>query len=100
MDLVKAFNLIPRRVIQFLLQMLGVPRTAINCWFSSLTRLTRSLQNGKDLGPPMTSTTGLPEGDSLSVVGMLALSFVFHHKLRTPQLRPYAYADNWSFMTT
>lgn len=29
----------------------------------------------------------------------IPLSFVFHHRLRTPQLRPYAYADNWSFMT-
>lgn len=99
MDLVKAFNLIPRRVVWFLFQLLGIPEEATCCWFRSLARLTRSLQSGKDLGPPMTSTTGLPEGDSLSVVGMLSLSFVFHQKLHSPQLRPYAYADNWSFMT-
>lgn len=41
-----------------------------------------------------------PEGDSMSVVCMLALSFVFHHKIASPQLRPYAYADNWSCKTT
>ena len=36
----------------------------------------------------------------MSVVGMLALSFVFHAKLKSPNLFPYTYADNWSFMST
>ena len=69
-------------------------------WFKSLSRLTRVLQCGRDLSDPFPSTTGLPEGDSMSVVGMLALSFVFHAKLGSPRVHPYAYADNWSFMST
>ena len=36
----------------------------------------------------------------MSVVGMLALSFLFYSKLKTPKVFPYAYADNWSFMST
>lgn len=100
MALVKAFNLIPRRIVWFILQQLGVPTTATQCWFQSLKGLTQVLQIGKELGPPMQSTTGLPEGDSMSVVGMLALSFAFHHTIASPQLRPFAYADNLSFMTT
>ena len=100
MDLVKAFNLIPRQVIKHIFQLLGIPSFVTNFWFLSLTKLSRALQNGQSLGPATASTTGLPEGDSMSVVGMLALSFVFHAKLKSPRLFPYAYADNWSFMST
>ena len=100
MELVKAFNLIPRKVVSHVFKLLGIPSHVTDFWFKSLTRLTRALQCGKALGPAHLSTTGLPEGDSMSVVGMLALSFVFYSKLRSPRLFPYAYADNWSFMST
>ena len=100
MDLVKALNLIPRRIIRHILELLGVPSYITNFWFLSLARLTRVLQSGRNLSDPYSSTTGLPEGDSMSVVGMLALSFVFHAKLQSPRVFPYAYADNWSFMST
>ena len=100
MDLVKAFNLIPRRVIRFIFCRLGLPTTTVDFWFLSLRRLTRVLQCGLTLGSPEVSTTGLPEGDSMSVVGMMALSYVFHCCIANPQVFPFAYADNWSFMST
>ena len=100
MDLVKAFNLIPRRVVRYILRLLGIPVFVSDFWFKSLRRLTRVLQCGRAIGPAAISTTGLPEGDSMSVVGMLALSFVFHHAIKSPQIYPYTYADNWSFMST
>lgn len=99
MDLVKAFNLIPRRVIRYLFLRLGVPSAACNFWFLSLSRMTRALQSGKSLGEAHGATTGLPEGDSMSVVGMLALSYLYYQRIRTPKLHPYTYADNWSFMS-
>ena len=40
MDLVKAFNLIPRRVVWFILQLLGVPAHAIQCWFQCFQKVT------------------------------------------------------------
>lgn len=100
MDLVKAFNLIPRRVVRYVFGLLGIPHCIGDFWFKSLRRLTRVLQCGQAIGPAALSTTGLPEGDSMSVVGMLALGFVFHHVIKTPQVHPYTYADNWSFMST
>lgn len=100
MDLVKAFNLIPRRVIRHVFGLLGIPHFIGDFWFKSLRKLTRVLQCGNCIGPPALSTTGLPEGDSMSVVGMLALSYVFHQVVRRPRVFPFTYADNWSFMTT
>lgn len=99
MDLVKAFNLIPRRVIRYLFVRLGVAADVCDFWFLSLQRMTRALQSGNSLGDACGATTGLPEGDSMSVVGMLALSYLYYRKIQTPNLHPYTYADNWSFMS-
>lgn len=51
--------------------------------------MTRVLQNGACIGPPVRATAGLPEGDALSVVGMLSLSYVFYRYLSSPKLRPW-----------
>ena len=45
-------------------------------------------------------TTGVPEGDSLSVCAMLVVSSAFYWTFHTPTVFPYAYADNWSYLTT
>lgn len=99
MDLVKAFILTPRRIVRHLFIRLGISPAVCYFWFLSLRRMTRALQTGKSVGDAKGATTGLPEGDSMSVVGMLALSYLFFRKIQTPHLHPYAYADNWSFMS-
>lgn len=73
MDLVKAFNLIPRRVIHHLFQRLGIPANiCVTFGFCHLLSLLDHFNVDAPLGEPHISTTGLPEGDSMSVVGMLA----------------------------
>ena len=51
MDLVKAFNLIPRRVVRHIFLRLGIQAHICDFWFLSLTKLTRALQCGRTLGP-------------------------------------------------
>ena len=100
LDLIKAFNLLPRRVLYHLLIHHGAPPEAIDFWFINLRRLTRRLQIRGNIGPPMSMTTGVPEGDSLSVCAMLVVSSAFDWTLCSPTVYPYAYADNWSYLTT
>ena len=47
------------------------------------------------------SSTGYPEGDPLSVVAMLAISYtwIVGIKQTCPGVDPQAYADNWEWMT-
>ena len=59
--------------------------------------MTRRLQNRLAVGDPIYMTTGVPEGDSLSVCGILVLSSAFYWLLHSPNLEPYCYADNWSY---
>ena len=49
---------------------------------------------------PLGCTTGAPEGDSMSVAAMTAVSWVFWLKVSTPVAGAFCYADNWSWMTT
>ena len=100
LDLIKAFNLLPRRVLYHLLIHHGAPSEAIQFWFTNLRRLTRRLQVRNNVGPSMSMTTGVPEGDSLSVCAMLVVSSAFYWTIHSPTVFPYAYADNWSYLTT
>ena len=43
------------------------------------------------------STTGVPEGDSWSVMAMLALNRVFVFQLEQPGIEVNAFADNWGY---
>ena len=99
LDLVKAFNLLPRRVIYHLLVYHGAPPQVINFWFLNLRRMTRRLQVRLAIGEPIHMTTGVPEGDSMSVCSMLVLSSAFYWLLHSPNLHPFCYADNWSYLT-
>eukprot|EP00438_Fugacium_kawagutii_P000897 Skav225783 [mRNA] locus=scaffold2147:12137:16420:- [translate_table: standard] len=99
MDLTKAFNLVPRKPLQHLLSRLGVGVQVIRFWFANLAKLTRSLLFAGVQCSPVGSTCGFPEGDSLSILAMLAVSFVFYHKVKTASLKPFAYADNWSWLS-
>ena len=43
--------------------------------------------------PNLDAITGFPEGDSFSVVAMLTTSYCYYHKLLSPRVQPYSYAD-------
>ena len=98
LDLIKAFNLIPRRVIVIILKRLRVPTKVIQWWIKSLSRIERIPQVGQVVGPTIKATTGVPEGDGLSVMVMGALSLCFYYKIQSPRLLPFTYADNWTYM--
>ena len=101
LDLIKAFNCIPRRPLMKMMYNLGVPTPVITFWFLSLANLSRLPQIGLNLGHHVYSTTGIPEGDSLSVCGMIALAVYYYghiiHHLN--QVVVSIYADNWGWLT-
>ena len=99
LDLRKAFNTFPRWPIVFLWRRLGVPQWVCDFWIHSLNKMRRFPHLHGCLGTPTDSTTGAPEGDSLSVLAMLALAAAFHWAIANDAVTPHGYADNWGWST-
>ena len=97
-DLPKAFNLIPRLPAAMVLRKFGIPQWFIRFWMANLANLTRVPVVRGHFGPPVASSTGVLEGDCISVLVVLALNSIFFYRLQNPQLRPFCYADNWSWL--
>ena len=102
LDLTKAFNLIPRQIARQLLIHFGAPDNAIGFWIRSLNEMQRMLQTRQGFSHSYPSTTGAPEGDSLSVCAMLAASYCssLFPSYGTSSCYPFTYADNWTFLST
>ena len=99
MDLAKAFNLIPRFPAAVLMNRLGMPWWCLHFWLRSLSNMSRSPTIGGAMGISIASTTGVPEGDVWSILAMLAISALFFFRNLTPRVTPFAYADNWAWLS-
>ena len=97
LDLRKAFNLLPRAPIGVLMRVLGVPDQQINFWLTSLSKLHRLFHVQGHLGEKLHSTTGIPEGDPISVLGTVAFCWLYV-SLLTPYVAPSAYVDNLAWV--
>ena len=99
LDIVKCFNAVPVAPLREICIRLGIPASFVNRWISSLSRSTRHWQVNGQLFPVPEATTGVPEGDSLSVTAMLAINQCWTAMVKQPNIWLHAYADNWSYNT-
>ena len=99
LDLTKCFNTLPQEPLCHILIRLGVPTRLAQQWIKSLHNMQRHWQVHGQLHPVELATTGVPEGDSLSVTAMLAINQLWTGLLNHPNLRLHAFADNWAYAT-
>ena len=95
-DIIKAFNNLPRRPVLVACSQLGLPAQVIRSWGSALCQLDRRFHIRGGTSPAQKSTTGFAEGCPMSVVGMLALnlvavSWMAHHQ---PSTAIHSFVDN------
>ena len=97
LDIVKCFNVLDRGALRLFLDRLGFDPGVTRMWLSALAQLQRNVLIGGYAFGASTSTTGIPEGDPLSVIGMFAFAFVFYRHVLTaqPAVVTATYADNW-----
>eukprot|EP00438_Fugacium_kawagutii_P010543 Skav214540 [mRNA] locus=scaffold410:589070:596873:+ [translate_table: standard] len=102
LDIVKAYNMLPRKPVQHILNKLGVAKPIMTAWTSALTRLRRRFRLRSGTGPPVMSHTGYPEGCALSCCAMLAMNVLCHAwaRVRTPAVELWSYVDNWEIVGT
>ena len=97
-DLVKAFNQLPRDPVFGVAEAIGVPSCVTLPWASFLSSVRRRFQVGAEVGEPVTSVTGFPEGCPLSPVAMLLVDWTYHvyQSQFAPSARSLSYVDNLS----
>jgi hypothetical protein len=95
-DLEKCFNNIDRDVLFTLAQHVGFPASLLHAWRSFLDTFERAFEVRTALSTGLRSSQGLPEGCSLSVVGMILVDWAYHvyMKLLTPSVHVFSYVDN------
>jgi hypothetical protein len=101
-DLTRAFNFIPRQHSFSLAEHLGVPERITVPWRLFLDHCTRAFDVRGHLSSCTTSSCGLPEGDAMSVFGMVQLSFAWHLYMRaySPSIRALSFVDNLSLLAS
>eukprot|EP00438_Fugacium_kawagutii_P019348 Skav204105 [mRNA] locus=scaffold1472:214438:219609:+ [translate_table: standard] len=99
LDLVKCFNTICRVVAGAAMAKLGVPAWVISMWSQSLRRMTRVWMINRQCSESFSTNNGCPEGDSMSIVAILSLGFLWLQSLETADINVKAtcYADNWGW---
>ena len=93
-DLRKCYNCLPRLPICRLLIDFGVPPQLVSLWEQALTHVVRYFILGGDTFGPFSSTTGIPEGDPVSVLAMLAFSILWNRAHTDQFTDAPTYADN------
>ena len=99
LDIIKCFNALPRMPMQALLIHLGCPAILATAWISGLAHLGRASSFVGDISELSFSTTGLPEGDGMSVASALTLGWLFAVVISDFGLSPQVFIDNWAWTT-
>ena len=70
--------------------------TFLNGWNSFLRQMTRSFVIHRQIGGEFSSNAGMPEGDSLSCLGMVIANYTFHFYMKhfRPSLTSFSFVDN------
>eukprot|EP00438_Fugacium_kawagutii_P026943 Skav204981 [mRNA] locus=scaffold1180:355715:359716:- [translate_table: standard] len=100
LDIQKAFNAVPRRVAMAAMRRAGIPDQLVDGWFRLLQGIKRTVKIAGSFSQLHGCTTGIPEGDPISVPCMAIICWVFYTITADQQTSPWAYADNWEFLAT
>jgi ribonuclease HI len=100
LDISKCFNRFGRMPIALFLRKNGFDQQSCDMWISSIGRMTRSACILGSVSEPVQATTGLAEGDPLSVCGMILVGYGWHFLVSETGAVTAVFADDWSWMAT
>ena len=99
-DIVKAFNVLPRRPAFAAAKLLGLDQATLVSWAGALGGFVRHFVVRGSVSPGVGSHNGFPEGCAMSCVAMLVLTQLFHKWMTAcnTMFRPVSYVDNWAVL--
>ncbi|CAE7477234.1 unnamed protein product, partial [Symbiodinium pilosum] len=81
-----------------LLRYMGLPDCLLHLWFDFLSKMERAPSFNGSIGTGLASTTGVPEGDPLSVVAMIGICWLVTQRTATAQGYTLTFVDNPSWV--
>ena len=100
LDLTKAFNQFPRIPVMMILKKMGIPPNILHQWLASLNQMQKVFDHRGWISNPAKSTTGIVEGDGLSIVGMIGIATFWMKMIEHSNIKAMAYADNLSWSSS
>ena len=97
LDICKCFNGFGRLPVITALKQSGFPADQANMWSNSLAGMTRTLDALHSCSILSPATTGLAEGDPLSVCGMVIIGHCWYRFTLCLGICVSIYADDWSW---
>ena len=100
-DIQKAFENIPRLPVFKLAMHIGAPQEIIQAWDQFLHGMVRRFVVRGEVGPPLDSTSGVPEGCAMScyAMGIIDLCFHFYMHHFAPETVPLSFVDNLGLLS-
>ena len=98
LDICKCFNGFGRLPVVLFMKKCGFPSRFAHFWKKSLDKMSRSLLALDTFSSPVVASTGLPEGDPLSVCRMAVIGYGWAKLLECLQLDVSVYVDDWSWI--
>ena len=100
LDIVKAFNCLPRKPTLHAAKLMGVAQQTLVGWAGALAQIHRRFIVRGSYSGGLQSSCGLPEGCGLSCVGMFAICQLFFAWMRAsvPQCQVLTFVDDWSIL--
>ena len=97
-DIMKAYNCVPRYPLIIFMAKMGWPTQIIGTYLSALVHLKRSFLVLGHCSQWHKSYTGIPEGCALAVASMLTINaaLYFFLRKRVPDTLLFTFADNWA----
>ena len=98
-DICKCFNALPRVPVTCLAEWLGIPSFFTKTWLRALTTMERRFVINGQVGRPLHTNRGYPEGDPLSVCAMFLVNIALHNFLsaQQPSINLWTFVDDWQF---
>ena len=99
-DLVKAFNTIPREVVWIALQALNCPSWFVQSWSTFAQKQVRRFKILSSVGDALPSDCGFPEGCALSVCAMSIIDLLLDLWLTPidPCMKVLSFIDDWQII--
>ena len=101
-DVMKAFESVPRQPLQAVGHLLGLPPALLRAWFAFLDGCVRRFTLHGTVGAGLTSSSGLPEGCGLSVLGMTLIDWIYevYYSRYAPNCRSFSFVDNYDLVSS